>query len=57
MDQGKHALDMITRFTRGKALHGAGTGAAKAQRKALPGAAWKMRRAAPGGDAVVVAEQ
>jgi hypothetical protein len=52
MDQPRHALDMITRFTRNQPLHNATAAPhAAAGRKALPGASWRLRRAMPSGDA------
>ncbi|KAI3426072.1 hypothetical protein D9Q98_008040 [Chlorella vulgaris] len=52
MDQGKHALDMITRFSRDQPLHqppAGSNGHTASGRKVLPGATWKLRRAGAGG--------
>jgi carboxypeptidase C (cathepsin A) len=57
MDQPKHGLDMITRFTRGEPLSTAGPSAAssyvrrppadQSSARLLPGAMWQLRRAMP----------
>lgn len=53
MDQPKHGLDMITRFTRGEPLATAAASASSRDRvrrqpaKLLPGATWQLRRAMP----------
>jgi hypothetical protein len=52
MDQGKHALDMITRFSRDQPLHqppAGSNGHTASGRKVLPGATWKLRRAGADG--------
>ncbi len=61
MDQPKHGLDMITRFTRGEPLATSGPAQASAAARGhvrrpptqqssaqlLPGAVWQLRRAMP----------
>lgn len=63
MDQPKHALDMITRFTRGlplssgaSASSAASGGSVKRPQRLLPGATWQLRRAMPDREASLAAD-
>ena len=71
MDQAKHGLDMITRFTRSEPLATSGPAAASATTrgrvrrqpakqsgaKLLPGAMWQLRRAMPDRQASLTAAE
>ena len=62
MDQPKHGLDMITRFTRGEPLATAAASSRSHGRvprqpaKLLPGAMWQLRRAMPDRQASLTAD-